>query len=351
MAFYRGRVAPGRGGPPSVLLHVQVVIHKLAGPGAVLMGLGIAALRAGPSGVPRPGAFIVVNGLLILGGGALVGLALLERRGRGPPAQRATTPPARGSMAWGPMLGVVAGTLLAAIGYHLALVCAGAIVTAWSGWLLQGSARVRYPVGPALTLILLPAFYLLRTIAGPVGLAMPALREVPLSPAAEQLVSPAVLLVAYVLGGLWPFHRHVPGAWTASAGALLLFRVGWSAFPSGLAHWQTAVFPLLALGMWHAAWTRRLSLVAVGGALLGVASLDPRGLAGAPWLLAAAIALELPLHRRGLIAAGLGAWGGIEVATGGLRTETVYTVLAAAAVAVALIPPTGRSIFGPTKTG
>ncbi len=260
----------------------------------------------------------------------------------------------------GRLLGVVLGTGLAALGNHVALVFAGVVLAAWSGWLLQREAQrlTPLPLAPALSLLLVPAYRLLSTIAGPEGLALSALPVIPLSPAAERLLAPPLLLVAWALGGLWPLHRQLPGALTAPAGALLIYRVGAAAMPEGLAYWRGAVFPLLVIGIWHAALARRLELVAVGGGLLGLASLDRNGIAGAGWLLATAAGMEVLRRTRvgGALARGaliaMAGWGGVEATTGGLRAEVVYTVLAAAGAGVAMMaraPSSGaRSAASPS---
>jgi len=255
---------------------------------------------------------------------------------------------------------VVLGTGLAALGNQVALVFAGVVLAAWSAWLLQREARrlTPLPLAPALTLMLVPVYQLLSTIAGPEGLAVSLLPAIPLSPAAERLLAPALLVVGWALGGLWPLHRQLPGALTAPAGALLIYRVGAAALPEGLAYWRGAIFPLLVIGIWHAAFARRLELVAVGGGLLGLASLDRNGIAGAGWLLATAAGMEV-LRRTGVggaLARGvlivMAGWGGVEAATGGLRTEVVYTVLAAAGAAAAMMaraPSSGaRSAASPS---
>ncbi|MBA3260650.1 MAG: hypothetical protein H0T68_14440 [Gemmatimonadales bacterium] len=323
-------------------------VSGAAGGGVVAIALAWAAWRAKPEDAIPPAGFLIVNGGLVLFGVILLIAAAVRRRWRRPgdlstPDVRpraAPDPAASGGI--GRLLGLVLGTGLAALGDQVALVFAGVVLAAWSAWLLQREVRRprTYPVVPALSLLLIPAYWLLSTIAGPLGLAVSALPAIPLSPAAERLLAAALLLVAWALGGLWPVHRQVAGALIAPAGALLIYRVGAAAMPAGLAYWRAAIFPLLVIGIWHAALARRLELVAVGGGLLGMASLDRNGIAGAGWLLATAVGLEVlrrtgvdgPLARSALIVTA--AWGGLEAATGGLRTEVVYTVLAAGGAAL-----------------
>ena len=56
--------------------------------------------------------------------------------------------------------------------------------------------------------LLLPAWWLMATIAGPVGLGVAALPAVPFSPAAERLLAIPSLIAAWAVAGLWPLHRQ-----------------------------------------------------------------------------------------------------------------------------------------------
>jgi hypothetical protein len=331
----------------------------LASAGIVTFSLGLAAWRARPPGPDRPMAFLVMNGTLVLVGAVLLGAAALRSRtGRSGPQSPSAPEPARPAPAGYPVLGIALGTSLAALGPHLVLVFCGAILTAWSAWRLSPPTPGQtIPAGPALTLLLLPTYWLLGTIAGPVGLAMPSLSDVPLSPAAERLFSAALLLVAWGMSGLPPFHRRMAGAFSAPAAAILLARVGMDAAPEGLGYWRTIVFPVLVAALWYAALRKRPELVAAAGGFLGLLSLDPDGLVGGYLLLAAAILLEVGSRTgedRWWIRAPLvflAALGGIEALTGTLRVEVVYSVLAVIGAGVALVTA-GRissGIFGATR--
>jgi hypothetical protein len=264
--------------------------------------------------------------------------------------------------------------LAVAAGGNIGMFLIGAAASGWGAWLaMPRSVRPR-PYAPVLVLALLgAALWLLDTIAGPEGLALSASPSLPLSSAAERLGGLLLAGAAWVLSGLWPWRQPAGGALTAPIGAWLVVRLGLPAVPAGLEHWRPALFPLLVIGIWYAALARRTTSLAAGGALLGVATLDPGGIGGAGWLLASAIALELwhlrgradssraPLVRAGL--ALLAGWGVLGVLSGGLRTEVVYTVLAAAGAGAglagrpwsanppaeqgALTPPPAGSIFGP----
>jgi hypothetical protein len=186
---------------------------------------------------------------------------------------------------------------------------------------------------------------------------MPSLSGVPLSPAAGRLLSAALLLVAWGMSGLPPFQRRMAGAFSAPVAAILLARVGMDAAPEGLAYWRTIAFPVLVAALWVAAFRKRLELVALAGGFLGLLSLDPDGVAGGYLLLAVAILFEVR-SRTGedrwwirVLLVILAALGGIEAATGALRVEVVYSVLALIGVGVALVTagPISGGIFGATR--
>ncbi len=241
--------------------------------------------------------------------------------------------------------GVAAGALTVALGQRLVLVFIGMIAAAWCAYLLFHPRGVRAaPLTPTLVLLLIPTYWLLRTIAGPVGTSIGALPSVPLSPAAEAVVTPALLLVAWSISGLWPFHRQVPGALLAPVGALLLLRIAHPLVPGGLEQWQPLAVPLMVAGIWHAAVHRRWSLLAAGAGLLGIVVLSPAGAAGAAWLFGAGLLLEASAMRtpsEGGVTRAISilpwvaaAWGGLLVLEGGLRSEVVYSAFGAAGLAL-----------------
>jgi hypothetical protein len=247
----------------------------------------------------------------------------------------------------------VVGSAAAAAGDHAALVFLGVVSVVWSGYLLAHPDSRPLPVAGLLALVLVPTYWLIRTIAGPVGLAVESIPLVPLSPAAEWLVAAGLLLAAWSAGGLWPLHRQVPGALTGLAGALLLTRLAIPLAPAGLADWRPVAVPLLTVGIWHAAMHARWPLLAAGSALLGLVSVTTAGASGAWWLLGAGIALELrsmirlPLGLSRLVAVAASvsaAWGGLLVLEGGLRSEVVYTAFGAAALALAVASGRGRAM-------
>jgi hypothetical protein len=202
-------------------------------------------------------------------------------------------------------------------------------------------------VAPALVLVLVPGYWLLATIAGPVGLRIGELPLGPLSPAAESLLAAAMLLSGWTTAGLWPLHRQMPGVLVGVVGALLLVRVALPLTPAGLEQWRPLVVPVLVVGLWHAAAHGRWPLVAVGGAFVGLVSPGQTGWMGA-WLLAgAALVLEiaamaaksLPRARAAELVAWLSAtWGGLLVLEAGLRGEVVYTAVGTVGLALLILP-------------
>src|SRR6185437_11509632 len=242
--------------------------------------------------------------------------------------------------------GVAAGGLATAAGPHLAVVLMGVMVAAWSAYALRRSAgRPPVPLAPLLTLGLVPAWWLLATIAGPDGLHMGALSAIPASPAAERLLAIPLLLAGWALAGLWPLQRQVPGELVAGIGVLLMVRVAIPVVPDGLEHWRPLAMPLIAAGTWHAALSLRRLLVAVGVAWVGLLGPGRDGTVAAALLLATALlavllswrAIRSPLLARvaaAVTALGFGS-GALLAIESGLHAEVVYTVLAAGAVVAA----------------
>jgi hypothetical protein len=301
--------------------------------GAAAMAAGVAAVAWGgrvlaAGGQPGPfaaaGLIIAVAGVLLWFAGSRIHLPGPGDRIR--------------PISLGPAAGLVLGALVVAAGRHLVAVFLGVMVTGWSGWRLQRAAGgSRVPIAPVLTLVLLPACWLMATIAGPEGLRMATLGELPLSPAAELALTPALLLAGWAVSGLWPLHRQQPGPLSAVAGVLLVVRVAIPIMPEGLEHWRALALPVIVLGLWHAALSGRWSSIAVALAWVGVLSPGRAGLTGAGLLLAGGLMLELasrlgpdhPGRTVARVAAGLAvSCGALLAVEAGLRVEVVYTVLA-----------------------
>lgn len=245
---------------------------------------------------------------------------------------------------------LAAGAAATALGEHLSVVFLGVFVAVLAGFRLFHSTGSRPPpVAPALTLVLGPVYWLLATIAGPIGLSIAAIPLVPVSPAAEWMVAPALLLAGWGTAGLWPLHRQLPGALVGLVGAVLLARIAVPMVPGGLEYWRPLAVPIVVLGTWHAAARARWPLLCTGAAFLGLAGSTPIGISGTWWLLGSALVLELsgmiPIrstirrlaHLVGWVASG---WGGLMVLEGGLRGEVVYSALAAAGLALIISDPT-----------
>ena len=195
---------------------------------------------------------------------------------------------------------------------------------------------------------LLPAIWFMHTVAGPVGLGIATLGEIPFSEAAEAMFAPMLALGAFGFFGLWPLGRWGSRA-LVPIGIALLVRLG-AAAPSGLEAWQTILVPLGVVATVHAvlagepdeavaawAWLSCVTGGDGGAILLGLAAL----------LLAAVPSM---VRRAGARAGG---WGGRAAwalaASGGalaleslLRAQVVYALLAALALAV-LIGTSGRA--------
>lgn len=291
-----------------------------------------------------PGALLVAVMVLAAAGALLLAVGRFVRL----PSPKAERPPHRPAAA---VAGLIAGAIAAAAGPYVGIVLTGAIVAAWSGYLLQRAAGgPKVPLAPALTLILLPAWWLMATIAGPIGLGMSALSTVPLSPAAERLLAPALLLGGWALAGLWPLHRQEPAPLTAIVGALLVVRVAIPSMPDGIDHWRPLAMPLVVAGIWHAALSGRLPSILIGLAWVGLLAATRDGCIGAGLLLAAALGLELSGRTAGRPAvraalALLAGWGALLAVAAGLRGEVVYTVLAVGGIVAALgRPDTAQAI-------
>jgi hypothetical protein len=309
------------------------------GGSAAVAGGGFGAILSGwryviaaPTGALLV-AVIVIAGLgsLLVTAGRRVRAALPQNRPPAPPIGLAI---------------IGAGALVAAASSSTGGVFVGCLLAAIGGWLISRSSASRHlPVAPMVVLLLLlPAWRLMATIAGPEGFSIGSLPDLPWSPAAERLLAPVLLVAAWVMSGLWPWHRQEPAALTAPVAALLVTRVAIPAVPDGLDHWRALAFPVVLLGLWHGVVTRRRAESVVGLAWVGLITATPVGQAGGALLLLAGLALELAERLparvkraapvvRAVATLGLGT-GALLAIEGGLRTEVVYSVVAAAALLV-----------------
>jgi len=306
---------------------------------AVSLGLGgMLLLRGGIGLVAAASARGMVLAALIevaLG----VGLLVVGWYVRFSPAPDRGAPHPRVAIA-----GLIVGTLAAAVGAHASVVLLGVIAAIWSGHMLERSAGGSHlPIAPVVALLLLPGWWLLGTIAGPEGLGLTSLSDLPVSPAAERLLAIPLALVGWTAAGLWPLHRQLPGSLVAPAGAFLMARLVLVAVPAGVDHWRPLAMPIVVAGAWHAALSGRLPRVAVGMAWVGLLAPQGGGLVGASFLLAAGLAVEL-VERVSALRAGRFApaaqaiplvtfgWGALLAVGAALQGEVVYTVAAVAAL-------------------
>jgi hypothetical protein len=195
---------------------------------------------------------------------------------------------------------------------------------------------------------LVPALWFMHTVAGPVGLGISSLDDVPFSPAAEAMLAPILALGAFGFFGVWPLRR-----WSSTAlvpiGVALIVRLG-AAVPSGLEAWQTVLVPLGVVAAGHAAFTADPEEAIGSWAWLACVTGGNRGailLGAAALILATAPAAA---RRAGVVAQvwmGRAAWslaaaGGALALESLLRAQVVYALSAALALAV-LIGIPGRA--------
>lgn len=245
-----------------------------AGPGRVVAAT--LALGLGAAGAPLAGRLLHLGAALRW----LDSRVLARSRAEGGwPAPRSGD---------GPALAVAGvGALALVVGRHVALAFGGAVaVAAGAQWYLGRRPSAPPPLLPLAVFVLLaPAYWLLATVAGPVGLGIGTLGDVPLSPAAEVLLALPLAAVVWGFAGLWPLHGFAPGPLLFPAGVLLWLRVAAPAVPDGLRYWEPLVGAAAVAGIWHAAATRRLPGAVSGLALLALAAAGPEA-APAVWGLA-----------------------------------------------------------------
>ncbi|HKU61693.1 MAG TPA: hypothetical protein VJQ44_10790 [Gemmatimonadales bacterium] len=314
-----------------------VLAATLAAAGLVLVRGRIGTiLHAAPLGTSAA-AFGIVGGLAVLAAAATHWVLARLRM----PASTS------GGVADRRSIGVAAaGVLVAATGSHVFLVGFGALVASAAAWATPTRPRALSAGVPLVlcVVVLIPAAWLLLAIAGEQGLALNTVSDLPLSPAAETLLAPLLLLAAWSVAGLWPLSRVNMAGITGAAGLLLMARVAAPALPEGLDHWRPLAFPLLGVGIWQGIASGRLTAIMVGGALMALCAGSAEAPAAAWCLGGAALAADLvaPLwpgaagwvRRAALLAAGYGVW---PATAAGLRAEVVYTAMVVAGAAVLLV--------------
>lgn len=325
----------------------------------VISGFALLQLRAlaAASGILRSALAVVAAGAAL----ALTGAMVRRLRRLAPRGDAALHwPGQRGHV--GVTAAFIAGALGVALGPHAGLAFLGLIVAAAADYLgrrARGQASV--PWLPLVTLGLLPIWWLLATIAGPVGLGLASLGDVPLSPRAEVLLALPLALVVWSSLALWPAHRLFPGGLLAPLGVALWLRVARPALADGLVHWQPVLMPLGVLGVWGGAIAGRSAAALNALAFVAVTSGDGGASAAALLLTAAALALgasrscatPAPLAKVGeRLAWAVAVLALPVVLEAGFRRQIVYTLAAAGGAALALwlgLAPErdGRDASGP----
>jgi len=228
---------------------------------------------------------------------------------------------------------------------HVGLIIMGTLAVAGAAHAL--AVRLwdgpRFPVLPLLVAGLIPFGIELYQLAaaGEWSMAYPGLA--PLTAQIEIRLLPLVALAAWGLAALWPVHGLVPNGVLAPVGGLVLFRLGAGFLPAGLLYWQPLLSPLALASVWWGALTGRRTLVLSGWAFqalvsdLPMASEAAFGLLGISAVLAVLPAIPermTPVTVRVLV--GLSAVAVAWSLPGMLQTQLVYSLLAVAAVGVAV---------------
>lgn len=202
----------------------------------------------------------------------------------------------------------------------------------------RGAAR--FPWLPVAALALVPTWWFMATVAGPAGLSLSALPDIPFSPAAERLVAIPLGLVSWAFLGLWPMQRLFPDGLLAPLGIALWLKVASPAVAGGLEHWQPLFVPLGALGLWGAAVTGRGPAAYNALAFVALASEAPSSAAAALILGASGLGLRIAPARAPRHAAQRLAWMLAALALpfafeAGFRSQVIYTLVAGAGTALA----------------
>jgi hypothetical protein len=321
----RARLAP-RGPTIAALLLSAVGTGFAAGPTIRTGGIHLILLAA-----VALAAYVLLNWVIVKGVG--LGRAVRWLDGRiAPPRAPFIDPDSPRADRTGWFL--AAGLLATLFGPYLSLVFLGAILVAVTGH-LRGRRRGTTSRVPVLWLavpVLLAAWWLTATVAGPGLQAVSSLPDAPFSAQAELLLAAAVAVAAALFVGLWPLHGFLPGGVVALAAGALLLRLGLPAWPLGMEHWQPLAVAIGVVGAWWAVAIRRVPLAA--GGLAFAASFTTPAAAIGVWCLLGCVAFHdrLPGRLAALILAG----GGYLVVAPLLGAQVVYTVLFAGAATALL---------------
>jgi hypothetical protein len=225
-------------------------------------------------------------------------------------------------------LALLLGVTVAALTVHLAYRRAG----------LVG----RLPLLPVVVIaVALFEGYALRTIAGPIGLSMTHLADVPMSPAAQVALAPALIIAAALFAGPLVLRRWLPGSGFAIVGVALMLRLVHPLMGDMLSGWETLFMPLGVLLLWCATLSGA-GEAATGMAAWLVALVPAPGVAEGAWLLAGAALFLAACRWLGerqtartitlVLAAGCAAAGAAAGVGAVLRHQVVYATLATVGV-------------------
>ena len=277
-----------RGPPPAPGRSLPGVLLMLGGTGAIGSGRRPSSPRPGSSRCsPGPGHHrrMVDTGARGAAGPAPAGSGMAGPHAIGARVSPQPSRARRGFREQAPAL-LLGGALLVLAGPHAGLVIGGMLLASVGAELVFRRGKRRVPVLLVVTLALVPAYWLLHTVAGPIGLGVGTLDQVPLSPAAARLVALPLGLVAWAWMGLWPLHGVVRPVLLAPLGAALWLRVAAPVAAEGLVHWQPLLRDARGGGLWHAAAAGRLASVFVGARLCRACESRSSSVAAAALLLA-----------------------------------------------------------------
>jgi hypothetical protein len=237
-------------------------------------------------------------------------------------------------------LGFGFGALGVSAAPHVGIVFTGLALAAVAEFLdRRRRGLARFPWFPSVVLVLAPTWWIMATIAGPIGVSLQALPEIPFSPAAERLVGLALGLVAWSCLGLWPLHRVFPDGLVAPLGIALWLRVASPAVPGGLEHWQPLFVAAGVLGLCGAAVTGRGAAACNALAFVALAADAPTSAPAALILGATGLGLRITSGEPRSAAHRL-AWMLVALALpfafeAGFRGQVIYTLIAGAGTALA----------------
>lgn len=187
------------------------------------------------------------------------------------------------------------------------------------------------------------------------GVAVLALLTLALALPRDYWLVPGAGIAAWLLSGLWPWHRVPGGLLLAPVSLLLLLAVGNAAMPLSLRYWDVAVLGVLLLGLAHAVAVREgariLESLALATAWFATPGEWSSGALASTILLAGALLLHggasavgrwpAAMRRLALLPVG---WGILQFLRTGLASEVVLTLLVTVLVAGACLTRVGGEV-------